>query len=244
VSSAGFGPPTTATGANERAGSVNDLSPSQFNSHRGDGEPAVRQSERIPIIRTAKLVFPDAEYPCVLRDISGNALRVKLYGAPVEEGASGFHLEFGDGDRFEVSAIWVRDDQAGLSFAKENDLMALIGEHGPFRKRAIRIAVELPSSVKSLGRMIDVHIRDLSHEGAQILSETMFSMDQQVRIQIPRLGEVYAKVRWRQHPAYGLAFVETFRFDQIAAVASDLQALSREWRKDGGSGPRSDDMAA
>ncbi|MBS7669482.1 PilZ domain-containing protein [Croceicoccus gelatinilyticus] len=223
---------------------MNDLSPSQFDGHRGDGDTSVRDPQRIPIIRTAKLVFPDAEYPCVLRDISGSALRVKLYGAPIEEGAAGFHLEFGDGDRFEVSAIWVKDDQAGLAFAKHNDLMSLIGEHGPFRKRAIRIAVELPSSVKSLGRRLDVHIRDLSHEGAQILSEAMFSMDQQVRIDIPRLGEVYAKVRWRQHPSYGLAFVETFRFDQIAAVASDLQALSREWRKDGGSGPRPDDMAA
>lgn len=227
---------------------MNDLSPSHFDGHPAGDDQASRNPERIPIIRTAKLVFPDAEYPCVLRDISGSALRVKLYGAPIEEGASGFHLEFGDGDRFEVNAIWVKDDQAGLSFAKHNDLMSLIGEHGPFRKRAIRIAVELPSAVKSLGGRVDVVIRDLSHEGAQISSEKMFSMDQQVRIEIPCLGEVYAKVRWRQHPAYGLAFVETFQFGQIAAVAGDLQALSREWRqerqKTAGTGPRPDDIAA
>ncbi|WP_156500583.1 PilZ domain-containing protein [Croceicoccus bisphenolivorans] len=189
-----------------------------------------RYPERMPIIRTAKLIFPEGEYPCVLRDISGNALRVKIYGAPLPDDGRTFWLEFGDGDRFEVSLIWSRDGQAGLAFTEHNDLMSLIGEKGPFRKRAIRIAVDLPATVRSLGRSIDVRIRDLSHEGAQIECPDMFSMDQQVQLAVPALGEVYAKVRWRQHPGYGLAFLETFRFEEIANVAANLQALSKVWR--------------
>ncbi len=215
---------------------MNDLSRTSFDPASPADPGAVglgfngRQQDRMPIIRTAKLVFHDGEYPCVLRDISGNALRVKLYGSPPPPVDEAFFLEFGDGDRFEVSLIWCRDGQAGLAFPEQNDLMSLIGERGPFRKRAIRIAVELPARVKSLGRSIDVVIRDLSHEGAQIECEHLFSMDQPVRVEIPALGEVYAKVRWRTHPLYGLAFVETFRFEEIATLAANLQALSQAWR--------------
>lgn len=213
---------------------MNDMSlsgPAALPSHSVERSP-----DRIPIIRTAKLVFEHGEYPCVLRDISGSALRVKLYGAPLPVGGRPFWLEFGDGDRFEVSLIWTRDGQAGLSFAEHNDLMSLIGEKGPFRKRAIRIAVDLPATIKSLGRSIDVLIRDLSHEGAQIDCDELFAVDQNLRVDVPALGEVYAKVRWRRHPGYGLAFVETFRFEEIANVAANLQALSQLWREGNAAG--------
>ncbi|RVQ67053.1 PilZ domain-containing protein [Croceicoccus ponticola] len=222
---------------------MNDLSQAQFASVR----PALdfgRKPERMPIIRTAKLIFAGGEYPCVLRDISGKALRVKLYGAPLPDDGNPFWLEFGDGDRFEVSLIWVQDDQAGLAFAESNDLLSLIGEKGPFRKRAIRIAVDLPASIKSLGRTIGVVIRDISHEGAQIETPDLFSMDQQLRLDIPALGEVYTKVRWRQNPHYGLAFLETFRFEQIAVVAANLQAISQGWRDRAPVGVASNNVAA
>lgn len=189
-----------------------------------------RHRPRVPIIRTAKLILAQGEYPCVLRDISNNALRVRLYGAPLPIDDQPFWLEFGDGDRFEVSLIWCRDGEAGLAFLHENELMSLIGERGRFRKRAIRLSVDLPARVRSMGRTIDVMIRDLSHEGAQIACDHMFSMDQPLRLDVPTLGEVYAKVRWRRHPGYGLAFVETFRFEEIASVAGNLQALSQVWR--------------
>lgn len=221
-------------------GTVNDLSQSQFAS--ASDSQSQRSEERIPLIRTAKLIFEDGEYPCVLRDISGNALRVKLYGAPLPPEGEPFTLEFGDGDRFEVTRIWERGGQAGLAFSEHQSLMSLLGDKGPFQKRAIRIAVDLPASVRSLGRHIDVHVCDLSHEGAHIRTEQMFSVDQQLRFDVPMLGEVYAKVRWRRHPDYGLAFVETFRFEEIASVAPDLQILSKSWREErpGHSGPEGD----
>lgn len=210
---------------------MNDLSHSRLEPGFRSRDPVRRNVERIPLIRTAKLILESGEYPCVLRDISGNALRVKLFGTQLPEMERTFWLEFGDGERFDVSLIWVRDGQAGLAFTEHNNLLSMIGEHGPFRKRAIRIAVDLPATVASLGLSLAVLVRDLSHQGAQIESETRFSMDQQVRIAIPSLGEVYAKVRWRKHPHYGLAFVETFRFEDIAEVAGHLQALSRIWRE-------------
>lgn len=225
---------------------MNDLSQSHIIS--ASDHETQRREERVPLIRTAKLIFDEGEFPCVLRDISGDALRVKLYGAPLPHDDAVFTLEFGDGDRFEVSRIWERGGQAGLAFKEHQSLLSLLGDKGPFQKRAIRIAVDIPATVKSLGRKLDVHVRDLSHEGAHIRSEQMFSVDQQLRFQVPALGEVYAKVRWRRHPDYGLAFVETFQFEEIARVAPNLQALSKVWREaragDSGTGQDSSGIAA
>lgn len=214
--------------ARKEPADVNSMIPDP--AHDLNRSATARHRPRVPIIRTAKLVMAQGEFPCVLRDISNNALRVRLYGAPLPADGEPFWLEFGDGDRFEVSLIWSRDGEAGLAFARENELLSLIGERGRFKKRAIRLAVDLPATVRSMGRTIDVMIRDLSHEGAQIACDHMFSVDQPLRLNVPALGEVFAKVRWRRHPGYGLAFVETFRFEEIATVAGNLQALSQIWR--------------
>lgn len=189
-----------------------------------------RSEDRYPIIRTAKLAYGDFEMPCVLRDISNSALRVRIYDA-IPLNTQDIELEFGDGDRHRVELVWQRDGHAGLRFPEFSDLRALVGEKGPFRKRAIRIGVDLPTSITALGTKHDVMIEDISHQGARIKCDHPLAMDQQLRIAVPSLGEVYAVVRWRDHPGYGLAFVETFRFEEIAAMASNLHAISRIWRK-------------
>lgn len=192
---------------------------------------AERRSEaRFPIIRTAKLVYGDTEMPCVLRDISNSALRVRIY-EEIPSGVREIELQFGDGDRHPVELVWQREGHAGLRFPQFTDLRALVGEKGPFRKRAIRIGVDLPSSVTVLGTRHDVKIEDISHQGARISCGQPLSIDQQLRIAVPSLGEVYAVVRWRDQPHYGLAFLETFRFEEIAHMAGNLQAISRVWRK-------------
>lgn len=193
---------------------------------------AERRSEaRFPIIRTAKLVYGDVEMPCVLRDISNSALRVRIYDA-IPADTQPIELEFGDGDRHAVELVWQRDGHAGLRFPQFADLRALVGEKGPFRKRAIRIGVELSSSITVLGSKHEVKIEDISHQGARIVSDHPLAMDQQLRIALPSLGEVYAVVRWREHPGYGLAFLETFRFEEVAHMAGNLQAISRIWRRE------------
>lgn len=189
-----------------------------------------RSEERFPIIRTAKLVYGDTEMPCVLRDISNSALRVRIYD-DIPASAGEMMLEFGDGDRHAVQLLWQRDGHAGLRFPEFTDLRALVGEKGPFRKRAIRIGVDLPSSITVLGTRHEVKIGDISHQGARISCEHPLSIDQQLRVAIPSLGEVYAVVRWREQPHYGLAFLETFRFEEIAHMAGSLQAISRVWRR-------------
>ena len=180
---------------------------------------------RTPLIRTAKLIGENGEFPCVLREIAGDTLRVRLYCDP-PLGETRFKLEFGEGDQYRVQLVWHKDDSAGLRFCDYHDLFSLVSDKGPFRKRAIRIAVKLPASFQLGGQTYQTTILDISHQGARIETEEQLPMDQQLRLSIPALGDVYARVRWRRHPQYGLALVETFRFEEIAYMAGSFHALS------------------
>ena len=196
------------------------------------GAQQAREATRMPLIRTAKLIGRFAEFPCVMRDVSGIATRVKLYH-PLPAGERVLVLELGTGERFEVEPIWEKDGHAGLSLLDPDEQFPSNATNGPYSKRAIRLAVEIPSQLRILGHESDVTIRDISHEGARIVTNHLLSMDQQLRLVVPALSEVYATVRWRRHPEYGLSFVETFRFEQLASVAAHIQSLARAWRRQG-----------
>ena len=187
---------------------------------------------RFVILRTAKLTCELGEFPCMLRDISQEGLQVRLYSS-LPENVREYTLEFGTGDAYSVRLVWQNDGSAGLQFNDMNDIAVLLGEKGPFRKRPIRLSVELPATFRALGNMADAVIHDISQEGARIETGHQLALDQQIRLSVPTLGEVYAKVRWRRHPSYGLAFLQTFRFDEMAQAAADLLAISRD-RHDGG----------
>jgi hypothetical protein len=43
-------------------------------------------------------------------------------------------------------------------------------------------------------------------------------VDELVRVEANGLSETYAKVRWRNHPQYGLLFEQTYRLDELAQI--------------------------
>lgn len=187
--------------------------------------PGPGADSRIAFLRTAKLVHECHEQPCVLREISGDLLRVRLFGA-VPFSYRRFELQFGDGECFMVELAWQSDGYAGLRFCDFKDSGALLSDRGPFRKRPIRIALSVPTMLSVRGEEFPVVIRDISHEGARIGDGPPLSLDEQVRLDIPGLENVVAKVRWRRDGMYGLVFVENFRFDEMAAAIGNLQSLS------------------
>ena len=47
-----------------------------------------------------------------------------------------------------------------------------------------------------------------------------------VRIETAILPQTYAKVRWRDHPRYGVIFEQIFQLEDLARRCADLQAPS------------------
>jgi hypothetical protein len=176
------------------------------------------------LIRPAKLVTPEGEFVCVIRDVSATGVSVRLFH-PLPAGEQAM-LETETGSQVAMRRMWVRDHEAGFQFDQPIDVTALVGEIGTYRKRKLRIGVELPVTVTVLGQGHPAVIRNLSQQGARIEADMRLAMAQMVRLRSDHLPEIRAKVRWRRGNQYGLVFEDTFSLGEFAQIAALLQSPS------------------
>ena len=71
--------------------------------------------------------------------------------------------------------------------------------------------------------ILTVTLRDISQQGARVEGEAAVAVDQHVRLEIPGIANVVAKVRWKRSGALGLVFEQTYRLDELAGVVMKLQ---------------------
>jgi hypothetical protein len=72
-------------------------------------------------------------------------------------------------------------------------------------------------------RSTHVRFHDISQQGACIECEKWLAMNELVRLDTGVMPSLYAKVRWRDHPRYGLVFEQTFKLDELARISAPLQ---------------------
>lgn len=174
------------------------------------------------LLRTAKLVCDHGEFLCLLRDVSATGLKARLFH-PLPPGER-FALELGAGERFPLERMWERDGHAGFRFAEGPvDVAALMSEAGPFAKRPLRIALGRPAMATAEGVASAVVLQNLSQHGAAIRCDRHFAIGQPLRLEVDGLPGVDAKVRWRKRGDYGLIFLQTFRFDELARLVAAIQ---------------------
>lgn len=177
------------------------------------------------LIRAAKLVTSHGEFVCVVRDVSETGVAVKLFhgmptGDPVE-----LHMP-GDGV-YELKNVWEKDNQAGFQFAEPVDVGRLINEVGQYPKRGLRLGLSFPIRIKTLTQTADGIVENLSQQGARFECDSLFAIDQTVRIETVDEGlvlkEIRAKVRWRREKQYGVVFEDTLTLSDFARFAARLQ---------------------
>jgi len=173
------------------------------------------------LIRAAKLIAPNGEYMCILRDASASGLRAQIFHSLPEH--RDFTLELPNGDRHRIELVWERDGHAGFRFADRVEPAQLIGDPGPFPKRPVRLAVQLPVLITSQGITMGAVIRNLSQTGARIECETHLAIDQALRLEAAQLPAIQARVRWRSGNDYGVVLDQTFRFEELARLVGTLQ---------------------
>lgn len=176
------------------------------------------------LIRPAKLVTPEGEFVCVIRDVSATGVSVRLFH-PIPAGEAAL-LETETGTRVAMRRVWVRDNEAGFHFDEAIDVAQLVNQTGQFRKRKLRITVELPVRVCFLGQTHQAVIRNLSQQGARIECDVRLALAQVLRLQSDYLPEIRAKVRWRRDGQFGLVFEDTFSLGDFAQIAALLQSPS------------------
>jgi len=201
--------------------------PSPFDD---DQEPVVtatgeeqRNAPRFTLlIRVAKLIADGREFLCILRDASATGFKARLFAPlpPHDE----LVMELGNGDRFPVELVWSRNDYAGFRFKDQVVVERLLDEtQGQFPKRQVRLRVELDGLLHSGGETVRVGLHDISQQGASITSDKWLLMNELVRIETGVTHPLYAKVRWRNHPRYGLIFEQTFKLDELGHLVVPLQ---------------------
>lgn len=174
------------------------------------------------LIRPAKLIAGDGEFLCVIRDVSATGVSVRLFHAPPE--AAEAVLETEAGQQVPMTQVWSRNREAGFRFDAPIDLAAFINESGRYRKRRLRLAIELPVMLESQGQRHAATIRNLSQQGARVETDARLATAQMVRLRSEYLPEIRAQVRWRRDSSHGLVFEDTFTLADFATTAALLQS--------------------
>lgn len=174
------------------------------------------------LIRTAKIIADGREFLCIIRDASTTGLKVRLFTALPH--AHDMTVELTTGDRFPVALVWQADEHAGLRFLEEIEIERLLDEtRGAFPKRQVRLQILVSGVLHSGGEAVPVTFRNLSQQGACLECDKWLLMNELVRIETGVTAPIYAKVRWRSHPRYGVIFEQTFKLDELARISAPLQ---------------------
>ncbi len=177
------------------------------------------------LIRAAKLIADGREFLCILRDASATGFKARLFApVPVHDDLA---MELGNGDRFPIELVWARGDYAGFRFCDQVQVERLLDEaHASYPKRQVRLRVESDGLLHSGGETVRIALHDISQQGASITSDKWLLMNELVRIETGVTQPLYAKVRWRSHPRYGLIFEQTFKLDELGHLVLPLQHLA------------------
>lgn len=199
--------------------------------HRDGAEPDakpdfsdLRAAPRFSLlIRSAKLVYETGEYICIVRDVSASGARLRLFHRlPAEPRVT---LELATGETFGLERVWESDDHAGFRFVDPIDVHRFIAEAGPYPKRPLRLRLDFTAKITADGEPFQAAIRDLSREGARIDTDEKLAIGQKVKIEAKGLPPLTAIVCWRQVPAYGLSFQQSFTFEELAKLVGRLQPI-------------------
>ncbi len=167
------------------------------------------------LLRVAKLVVDGREQFCIIRDATTNGIRVKLF-APLPDCRT-LEVELADGERYAARCVWAAGDNAGLEFLQPVALESLL-DHARHagRRRHLRLRLALSGHLHLGDTTAEVHFHDISQFGAAFKTDKWLLIDELVRIETNVFPSIYAKVRWRNHPHYGVCFEQTFQLDDLA----------------------------
>lgn len=175
------------------------------------------------LIRTAKLIAPEGEFLCVVRDASQDGMKARVFRTvPIPEDTP-LIVEFGNGERLPVIKIWQDGDIAGFRFLQPVAIDRLLADAPEgLRKRSVRLRLALPVTLTVAGRAIPATYRDISQHGACLHCEERLPVNARIALASAVLPPLEAHIRWRRAPLYGVIFTQAFRFDDLARLTSSL----------------------
>ena len=187
-------------------------------SFGSEGRSAQRN---VPLIRAAKLICPQGEFMCVVRDASQSAVRVRLFHQLPDCGM--IMLELQNGERHQLELVWQDEGRAALKFVHEAEIARIVECPSRFSKRPIRVNLEVPAALSGGLQRASAIVRGISQQGAKVSCSERFSIGQRIKLEAKGLPNRHARIRWRRNGHLGLVFHETFQFGELARIVHELQ---------------------
>lgn len=173
------------------------------------------------LMRVAKLRCGSGEYPCVMHDVSETGTRLRMFGGhPVD---THMYLEMANGELFALERRWIEGDYAGFRFSSAIDVEDLILEPTDGARRPVRLRIGTEAHVIVDGVRRVANLVDLSRQGACIDPGTPFPVGSTLKLELPGHAPRFGYVCWRRHNRHGVAFQESFTFEQLSQLAIALQ---------------------
>lgn len=180
------------------------------------GGPDRRSSLRQHLVyRVAKLVNGDREILCVVRNVSKTGVSVRTFGEI--ELPDRMEVTLANGQGMPVEKIW--QDGEVVSFQLCNPMPTetfLNPAQSYLHKRGLRLRIAEPVTVIDDWGAADGWLVDISVNGAKITVPKLLTVHHEVRLDIPGLGPVAARVCWTKPDTAGLCFNDSFSFSELA----------------------------
>jgi len=187
----------------------------------------LRSKPRVGVlIRAAKLVTPMGEFLCVLRDVSETGFSARTFHELPDCGD--MMLELQNGDTYEVTLVWQSSDRAGFRFKQAADVQRFLESPSRYAKRPVRLNIEAPIRLITGIRSFEAGLLDLSQQGAKVQCAEQLPLEARVTLQAEGLPETRAQVRWRRNGLFGLAFMDTMQFGELACAALAMQQATQQ----------------
>jgi hypothetical protein len=173
------------------------------------------------LIRAAKLVCGQGEFVCVIRDVSANGVSLRTFhGLPTDAELA---LELQNGEAYEIRQVRAAGFEGSYRFEDTVPVERLVHENWAFPKRQLRLNLAMPLTISTLTQKANAYMVNMSQQGARIECDSVFAIDQTVRVENDYMPEIRAKVRWRRDANYGLAFDNFFSLREFALLAARVQ---------------------
>jgi hypothetical protein len=177
------------------------------------------------LIKPAKLCVDDREVPCIILNASAEVVRAKIFvEIPPHRKLC---LELASGDRVEVVLVWQTADQAGFFLVESSDARKITAGPAKTKARGLRMRVSGDVLLHTRSRPVAAEVVDLSQQGAGIICSSSLVQGEIVKFEAAGIGSIGARVRWSNHPRYGLLFDQVFTLANLASFCLGMQQNRR-----------------
>lgn len=166
----------------------------------------------------AKLESGAQQQFCVIDRATLTGLDVTLFGPMARDGV--VEVVLANGER--LRAQWLRSAgaRASLRFLEPVAIERLTRVDGDIeRRRQLRARLALHGMLHLGETASEIGFYDMSRHGAAFKSERWLLIGELVRLETSLLPTITAKVRWRNHPHYGVSFDQAIDLDALDGSA-------------------------